>query len=488
MVDEQYQILRAIVPIHCELQAAGRIEVSTTPLFHPILPLLIDTDGAMVDLPGTSRPRPFAHPEDAAAQIALATQDYARRFGIRPTGMWPAEAAVSPEAVEMLKREAIQWVATDGGVLARSGLWGYRADDPEVLCQPYRASDGDAIALFFRDADVSDGVGFRYGQYKHTQDAVQAFVKVIEDRFINRLASDDDRILTIALDGENAWGGYPEDGRPFLRALYRWLTSDPRVKAVTFSEYLYGNSDRGIEAHPHERLARVHDLATGSWIDEPGSAPGVDLGTWIGEAEENAAWNLLGVARSAYATFTGGTQAAEQARESLFAAEGSDWFWWFGGDQESRNDAEFDELFRAHLRGVYTALSLVAPEALDDFIVTHPVVWTFTHRLTAIRPTDSIAIRTNCPGRLTHEIDNVIQPPSRLVPVGGVMAGARRYQVTLGPFEGSSKRLTFRFRCEHPGCDGKAPCCAGDVQEVLFDRTRTHKVRPGAAPSDSRLT
>ena len=483
MIDEQYKMLRAIVPVHRELQATGRIEVSTTPLFHPILPLLIDTDRATIDGPGTFRPTRFAHPEDATAQIALAIEDYARRFGGPPAGMWPAEAAVSAEAVEMLKGEAVQWVATDGGVLARSGLWGYRADDPEVLCQPYRASAGDSIALFFRDADVSDGVGFRYGQHVRADDAVEAFVRVIEDRFLSRLAGDADRILTIALDGENAWGGYPEDGRPFLRALYRWLTSDPRVKAVTFSEYLHGNSARGVEAHPHEALAVVHDLATGSWIDEPGSAPGVDLGTWIGESEENAAWNLLGATRSAYAAFTAHKQIPDRAQQSLFAAEGSDWFWWFGGDQESRNDAKFDELFRAHLRGVYQALNLNVPEALDDFIVAHPVVWAFTHPLTTIRPTDRVSIRTNCSGRLTYEIDNVTQQPVTLVPVGGVMAGVRRYQVTLGPFDRSSKRLTFRFRCEHPGCDGKAPCCAGDVQEVAFGRAR----RAAAPPASSSV-
>ena len=484
MVDEQYKILRAIVPIHRELQAAGRIEVSTTPLFHPILPLLIDTDCATVDRPVPLRPRRFAHPEDAASQIALGAEDYAGRFGCHPRGMWPAEAAVSEETVEMLRRGAIDWVGTDGGVLARSGLWGYRADDPDVLCQPYRASeDDDSIALFFRDADVSDGVGFRYGQYIRAGDAVEAFVTAIENRFLNRLTSDDDRILTIALDGENAWGGYPDDGRPFLRALYQWLTSDPRVKAVTFSEYLHGNPARRVEAHSRERLARVHDLATGSWIDEPGSAPGVDLGTWIGESEENAAWNLLGTTRSAYAAFTGDSQISDRARESLFAAEGSDWFWWFGGDQESRNDADFDGLFRAHLKGVYEALRLDAPQALDDFIVAHPVVWTFTRPLTTIRPTDRISIRTNCPGRLTYEIDDVAQPPVCLVPVGGVMAGARRYQVTLGPFERSSARLTFRFRCEHPGCDGKAPCCAGDVREVAFGRTRARRAAAPAATS-----
>jgi alpha-amylase/alpha-mannosidase (GH57 family) len=484
MIDEQYKILRAIVPIHRELQASGQIEVSTTPMFHPILPLLIDTDRARVDRPGTSLPIRFAHPEDAAAHIALATEDYAARFGSGPSGMWPAEAAVSTEAVEMMRRERITWIATDAGVLARSGQWGYPISEPDVLCRPYRASD-DAmpVALFFRDTDLSDGIGFRYGRYANPQKAVDDFVGTLESRFLNRVDDDADRVLTVALDGENAWGGYPEDGRPFLHVLYSWLATDLRVKTVTFSEYLRGNAERGIDAHAPSTLARVYELATGSWIDEPGSASGVDLGTWIGEPEENLAWNLLGTTRHVYSAAPGEAPARERARQSLFAAEGSDWYWWFGSDQESRNDATFDELFRGHLRGVYEALDVRVPEALDDFIVAHPRVWTFTHPLATIRNTDLVSIRTNCPGRLTYEIDDIPAEAMNLVAVGGVMAGTRRFQVTLGPFPVSAKRLRFRFRCEHPGCDGRAPCCAGEAQEMRFGRGRARVPRRTSAPS-----
>ena len=484
MVEEQFKVLRAIVPLHRELQNSGRLEVSSTPMCHPILPLLIDTDRASVDRPGASPPNRFAHPEDAVAHIALAKADYASRFGRNPAGMWPAEAAVSAEAVEMMRRQDVRWIATDAGVLARSGRWGYDTSEPDVLCQPYRASDDVAPAVvFFRDTDLSDGIGFRYGQCTHADDAVDHFMRTMEARVLNRLHGEDDRVLTIALDGENAWGGYPEDGRPFLRALYRRLASDPRLKTVTFSEYLRGNAERGVDAHPAKQLARVHDLATGSWIDEPGSAPGVDLGTWIGEPEENAAWNLLGAARSAYALAANRTRANERARESLFAAEGSDWYWWFGADQDSRNDAAFDELFRAHLRDVYEALDMQAPEVLDDFIVAHPIVWTFTHPVDRIRHTDEVSIRTNCPGRLTYRLDDRPEETKEFIAVGGVIAGARRFQVTLGPFPASAHLLTFRFRCEHPGCDGRARCCAGEPQEIRFGRARPQAPRgsPNAA-------
>ena len=468
MVEEQYKIMRAVVPIHRDLQTSGRIEVSTTPAFHPILPLVIDTDHAYVDRPGTRLPLRYAYPDDASTHVMLACSDYATRFGRQPAGMWPAEGAVSEKAVDVIGRHGIAWIATDASVLARSGQWGYRTSEPDVLCQPYRATDdASSIAVFFRDTDLSDGIGFRYGSYADAHVAVQDFVRTIEGRLLDRLGDgDEDRVLTIVLDGENAWGGYPDDGRPFLHALYSRLAADSRLKTVTFSEYLRGHPARAIDAHPVSQLTRVFDLATGSWIDEPGSAQGVDLGTWIGEPEENAAWNLLGAARSALAGSTEPEPRVERARQSLLAAEGSDWFWWFGSDQESRNDAEFDDLFRAHLRGAYRALDLEGPESLHDFIVAHPVLWTFTHPVARIRPRDRVSIRTNCPGRLTYRVDDRGEQMAALVAVGGVMAGSRRFQVTLGPFPPSTQRLSFRFHCEHPGCRHEGPCCAGEPQEI----------------------
>ena len=475
MVEEQYKVLRAVVPLHRALQAAGRIEISTTPGFHPILPLVMDTDRAYIDRPGTSLPPRFACPDDAAEHVALARSDYAMRFGRPPRGMWPAEGAVSADAVALLARHEVNWVATDAGVLARSGQWGYRASDPHVLCQPYRAcQDGPAVAVFFRDADLSDGIGFRYGRYDDPETAVRDFMHAIDGRCLNRLDDDDaDRVLTIVLDGENAWGGYRDDGRPFLHALYGRLASDPRLKTVTFFEYLHGNPGRAIPPHPVDQLTSVFALATGSWIDEPGSAPGVDLGTWIGEQEENVGWSLLREARAAAARSGAPPSARQRAQESLLAAEGSDWFWWFGSDQESRNDAVFDELFRGHLRGVYAALELEAPESLDGFIVTHPVVWTFTRPLAAIRQGERVSIRTNCAGSLTYQVDGLSRDARSLAAMGGVMAGARRFQVTLGPFPLGAQRLTFEFHCEHPGCDGRSPCCGGEPQELMLNRRRT---------------
>jgi hypothetical protein len=186
--------------------------------------------------------------------------------------------------------------------------------------------------IFFRDTALSDAIGFRYNHFADNSAAVEDFVRALESTCLNRLTGDDDRVLTIALDGKNAWGDYPHDGRPFLHALYDRLATDPRLKTVTFAEYVGGNPSRGIAPHPAASLPRVYSLATGSWVDETGSAPGVDLGTWIGEPEENAAWRLL----SARAVLTGraGVGAGTPEAEALLAAEGSDWFWWLGADHD----------------------------------------------------------------------------------------------------------------------------------------------------------
>ena len=328
MVAEQYKILRAIIPLHRHLQESGRIEVSTTPFYHPILPLLLDTDRATIDRPETSLPRRFAHPEDAEAQVRLAVGSYRRWFGRPPRGMWPAEGAMSQSVLSLFARQGVRWIATDKGVLARSGRWGYRTEDPDVLCQPYRAEAEDqAISIFFRDTRLSDAIGFRYYSYPDYEQAAQSFLRDVKDRFAWRVSGDAERVLPVILDGENAWGAYREDARSFLHALYGLLEGDPEIETVTFAEYVDGNQARGIVPHPPKEQTLVFNLFTGSWIDENGSASGVDLGTWVGEEEENRGWELLGQARDFLSRSSATPETAPIAFDALYMAEGSDWFW-----------------------------------------------------------------------------------------------------------------------------------------------------------------
>jgi len=463
MVSEQSKILRAVVPMHRALQERGQLEVSTTPFSHPILPLLVDTDRATIDRPGAGYPRRFSHPEDAEAQVRLAIDLYELHFGGRPRGMWPAEGAVAQFVIPTFARDGVRWIASDQGVLSRSGRWGYRSELPEVLCQPYRAEEGDqAVSIFFRDTALSDAIGFRYSSYADPAQAAAEFIQAVKGRFASM---DPDRLLTVALDGENAWGAYRDDARPFLHALYGMLAGDAAIRTVTFSEYLDGNADRGIRPHPIETQTKVFDLFTGSWIDENGSAPGVDLGTWIGEPEENLAWQLLGGARD-FLTRAGATpESAPAAFQALYMAEGSDWFWWFGDDQDSGRDDEFDDLFRTHLKNVYRGLAFEPPQELDVHIVPHVTTWTFVQPVKSIVQGDRLRVLTNCPGVLHWQLEGGEPHSAPLVPVGGVMAGAHRHHLTLGPLYGS-RLVRFRFECRHPGCDCKDVCCNAAPEEV----------------------
>lgn len=466
MADEQIEIMRAVIPIHDRLQRNGQVEISTTPFYHPILPLLVDTDRATIDRAGTTLPRRFAHPADAEAQTIAAHDFHQRCFGNPPRGMWPAEGAVSQSVVPIFARAGVRWIATDQGVLARSGRWGYRTEDPNVLCQPYRAEEGEhAVAVFFRDTQLSDRIGFQYADVGDQEQAARSFVQEIKERFAHAFRGDEERVLTVALDGENAWSSYREDGRTFLHALYRLLENDPEICTVTPGEYLEGNPARGVSPHPLPALARIHDLFTGSWIDENGSAPGVDLGTWIGEAEENRAWELLGRARD-LVTRSGARPTTQPAVfEALYAAEGSDWFWWLGDDQSSGYDATFDALFRAHLARIHAELGFEPPADLGVPIIPAKVVWTFAHQVGRIGRQDLLVVQTNCPGVLVWQVDGEGAKSAALTPVGGVMAGVARHQISIGPMP-EARELTFRFECRHKDCDCSGPCCWPTVYRV----------------------
>jgi alpha-amylase/alpha-mannosidase (GH57 family) len=399
MVVEQRRVLSAVIPLHRLLQDRGQVELSTSPYYHPILPLLIDTDDASLDRADGTLPDRFAWPEDAAAQVDQACRAYRGWFGRDPRGMWPAEGAVSQRSVPIYCSGSFSWIASDRGVLARSGRWGYETSRPDVSCQARRASQGDAqIAVFFRDTELSDAIGFRYASYAAPELAVADFIDQVRRRFIAAFDGEGDRILTVILDGENAWGSYAGDGRAFLRALYQKLDElRAEIRTVTFAEWLLGNPSRGVRAHPMDTLEGVHDLFTGSWIDEVGSAPGVDLGTWIGEPEENRAWRLLGRTRSWLAERGAAAATSPQALASVYAAEGSDWFWWYGADQDSGQDEAFDQLFREHLASAYRAMGAEPPTALAEAIVHPGVLWTFVEPVHRVPRERRLVFRTICP-------------------------------------------------------------------------------------------
>ncbi|MEW6607555.1 MAG: glycoside hydrolase family 57 protein [bacterium] len=358
IIDLQYKIMRNIIPIYKNLQERGQIEVSTSPFYHPIIPLIYDTNQATIDKEGLTLPPRFSMPEDAKAQIDLAVEYYSKIFGQPPRGMWPSEGAVSQSTIHLFAQANLNWIATDQGVLQKSGKYGYEAYKPDVLCSPYLAFDEEKnseITIFFRETKLSNVISFDYQKYRDYKQAAMEFIK-----WVKGFAHNEDRILTVILDGENPWGYYRKTGVEFLNALYKNLSKDKEIITVTFSEYITGNSARGILAHPKETQKKVYDLFCASWIDQAGSMPGNDLGTWIGDKEKNNAWNLLRLVRDDLDKKGITPQNYPQVFESIYAAEGSDWFWWYGTDYSSDRDDQFDTLFKDHLKNAYLRLGLTS--------------------------------------------------------------------------------------------------------------------------------
>ena len=370
VLQQHLQLIKDTVPVHKALQDAGQIEVTMTPYAHPILPLLVNTDLAREALPDIELPgQRFTYGQDAVAQVQRGVELYTQKFDRPPRGMWPAEGSVAQEIVTMVAQNGIAWMATDEGVLAQSlGLDSFtrNADDivvdADALYRPYRVqgSRGDPVSMLFRDVVISDKVGFTYSGMpgdEAAQDMVDRIHAIREQLAESGAAGP--HLVSVILDGENAWEHYDNDGKEFLHTLYQLLNDDPLIQTVTPSEYLEIASEQPL----------LEDLHAGSWIDS-------DFATWIGEEEENRAWEYLAQTRDFLQPYLTGArqedvtpEQLEAALDQMYAAEGSDWFWWYGADQESGNDDSFDQQFRDTLKQVYVGLGAEPPLLLDIPII-----------------------------------------------------------------------------------------------------------------------
>jgi alpha-amylase/alpha-mannosidase (GH57 family) len=325
----------------------GQIEISTSPFYHPILPLLCDTAIAQESHPGVKLPRRrFRHPEDARDQLRGAVALHERVFGRRPQGLWPSEGSVSDEVLRLAAEEGFVWAVTDEGVLGRTKQMGfYRRGDGtlqggEELYRPHAfATGGKPISLFFRDHQLSDLIGFVYSRMDPQAAAADLHQRI---KAAGRSNLQRPAVVSIMLDGENAWEYYPGNGREFLKAFYGRIASDPELRAVTASEALKLTEPGAL---PH--------IVPGSWIN-------ANFDIWIGADEDNRAWDLLSEARDFYAQHADSPQVTPEnsrlAQQELWVAEGSDWCWWYGPEHSTANDEEFDLLYRKHLSNIYQLL------------------------------------------------------------------------------------------------------------------------------------
>ncbi|MEE3715463.1 glycoside hydrolase [Tumidithrix elongata RA019] len=372
---KQKEIIAQILPQHHAMQAQGQLELTTTPYTHPIMPLLADNYAGRVAvsdmlLPGIR----YRWDADINLHLEKSKRIYRKHFECEPRGLWPSEQSVSPAILPHVAKHGFSWLCSDEGVLGWSLGHYFRRDErggvlePHLLYQPYRLETmhGD-LAIVFRDRRLSDLIGFSYSSmspqaacddlYDHLES-----IHVAQQEYLQNNPSADSKrpwLVTIALDGENCWEYYPQDGKPFLETLYERFSKTDDIQLVTVSEF--------VEHFPPVDKIPPHQLHSGSWID-------ANFTTWIGDPIKNRAWDLLAETRQVLANHTEATQENNpEAWENLFAAEGSDWFWWFGDGHNSDHDHVFDQLFREHLQAVYRALNEPVPTGLMYPLEPHDV-------------------------------------------------------------------------------------------------------------------
>ncbi|MFA6320522.1 MAG: glycoside hydrolase family 57 protein [Candidatus Omnitrophota bacterium] len=353
VVVKQKEILGCIIPLYKKLNNEGRIEITTTPFYHPILPLLCDTSIANISSPGMELPKKFSHPEDAAWQIAEAVKYHTAQFGAPPAGMWPSEGSVSDKAIETIISKGIKWIATDEDILFRSlSLYdrkykGIEYFDRRIIYRPYKVKkDSGSLSMIFRDKNLSDMISFSYNSW-NPHDAAWDLIGHCRTAAHNLRRDTDEGLLTIVMDGENAWEYYEDNGRNFFETLYANLDKQDAICSTTISDYL-------LFEPPRKTLSNVFP---GSWINH-------NFEIWIGQEQDNVSWDYLARVRKDLVKFTKESGKNDKAWRELYIAEGSDWNWWYQGKAHAGTDNPFDKLYLTHLQNVYKILGKPIPDFL----------------------------------------------------------------------------------------------------------------------------
>ena len=342
------EVIATLLPRYRHLVERGQIELSATPHSHPILPLLLDFQATREARPDLRVPLAPAYPggsDRARVHVVAALADHQDHFGQAPNGFWPAEGGVSEAAIRLLSDAGIQWAATGEGVL-RHSLAASRLDlshKADWSTTPYRLPDTDTV-LFFRDDRLSDLIGFEYKGW-FGADAVRHFIHALDE--VRRHAPGSDPVVSVILDGENAWEYYPYNGFYFLSDLYAHLQEAPHIRTTTFTDYL--------EMYP-QNIRPLPRLVAGSWVYG-------DFATWMGDAAKNRAWDWLVEAKHAFDRTPAERQTA--AEPLLRSCESSDWFWWFGDYNPAEAVESFDRVYRQKLKRLYETLGVPAPGYLD---------------------------------------------------------------------------------------------------------------------------
>lgn len=356
LIEAMADNLQAIIPRYRRLMERNQIELSMTPYGHPIVPLLIDFDSMRDALPNAPAPQSPAYPggyERACWHMEHGLEVFENHFDCKPQGVWLSEGAISSASIGLLDHYGIKWTASGEGVWRHSceasHLDTHDMASKRALYQPLQHATQNC-AIFFRDDGLSDLIGFQYKDW-NPGDAANDFAQHLTN-IANFLGDQvEEHVVSVILDGENAWEYYPDNAFHFLTALYDRLTHHPTIQMTTFSEAL----EQGVT------VRHLPSLKAGSWVY--GS-----FSTWIGEPEKNRAWDLLVEAKAVYDQVLQSGELSEsestQATEQLAVCEGSDWFWWFGDYNPSESVKEFDQLYRRHLEKLYELLKVPIPTDL----------------------------------------------------------------------------------------------------------------------------
>lgn len=343
------EILESIFKIYSILQELEQVEISFSPFYHPILPLLCDTNSALQAMPYLKAPNPnFSYPEDAKYQIAKGKDFITNLFKKTPQGMWPSEGSISDKCIELFINEGLTWFATDEGILRASG--GIIQESDKYFPRKV-ISKNSFVSGIFRDHSLSDAIGFEYSKW-NPDDAANDFINKL-NRIKEQIIAEKGEsaleyaVVPIILDGENCWEFYKNNGFDFLRALYN-LLSQPNFQTITMSEACNMNAVN--------YLPEINSLRAGSWIDS-------NFRIWIDGEKNKQAWEELTYARKAFQESN--IDDKHLAYNELLIAEGSDWFWWYCDDHQVENKMDFDKIFRYRLRNVYKFLKIEYPERLN---------------------------------------------------------------------------------------------------------------------------
>ena len=344
LINQLYAFLNEVIPYYKRLQDSKQIDISTTPFYHPILPLLIDRNSAKearadVVLPNTSA----NYADFASLQVQSAVDYFGELFDKKPKGFWPSEGSVSSKTISLLSSCGVKWACTDEEILAKT----LNNSNKELLYKPYTLkTENGNINLFFRDKYLSDLIGFDYSK-KSAKEAAFDFVSHLKNIYLNATNS---AIVPVILDGENAWEFYPNNAQDFFNELYKLLGEQTWCETVLFEE---------VPNISDLEFTQLKTISSGSWING-------NFDIWIGCDEKNRAWELLDLTKNSFDEVKNSLdeQTLQKVEKEFMIALGSDWFWWYGDDHFTELNHQFDEQFRAHLKNVFELMNKEVPREI----------------------------------------------------------------------------------------------------------------------------